>query len=184
MRIMLTDRSGTSARVGDALRHEGHEVLELCLPDPGSPLACRGLVERTCPLDAGADLAISALEHPQDAPTAGTVCARRAAVPVLTLGRLDLLHPDLPSRLRRVAASGDDHVLAVVQAALRDVLDQLGIADGDVVIHHDADAERIVATVAGPLDAPTRSKIAVRLLDAATSSRRGGHRRDVSVTCP
>jgi len=181
MRIMLTDRSATSTRVAEGLRHEGHEVVDLCLPDPASPLTCRGLVEHACPLDTGADLAITALEHPQDAPAAGTVCARRAAVPVVALGRHDLAHPDLEAVLERVAEAGDDHVLASVQAALRQVLDGLGIVGGDVVVHHDAGTERIAATVPGPLDAPTVSRIAVRLLDAATASRRGGQRRDVSV---
>lgn len=181
MRIMVTDRSETSARVAEGLRHEGHDVVDLCLPDPGSPLSCRGLVEHACPLDTGADLAITALEHPQEAPAAGTVCARRAAVPVVALGRHDLAHPDLSAVLGRVAAAGDDHVLATVQAALRDALDRLGIVGGEVSIHHDAGTERIVATVPGPLDAAATSKIAVRLLDAATASRRRGQRRDVVV---
>ncbi|MFP5321825.1 MAG: hypothetical protein ACLGIC_08240 [Acidimicrobiia bacterium] len=181
MRIMLTDRSETSARVAEGLRHDGHEVLEQCLPDGGSALTCRGLVEHTCPLDAGADLAITALDHAHEAPAAGTVCARRAAVPVVALGRHDLAHPDLGAVLGRVAELGDDHVTATVQAALRQVLDQLGIVTGEVVVHHDAGHERIVATVAADLDRPTRSMIAVRLLDAATSSRRGGQRRDVAV---
>jgi len=181
VRIMLTDRSETSARVAEGLRHEGHEVLDLCLPDGPSGLTCRGLVEHACPLDTGADLAITALDHPSEAPAAGTVCARRAAVPVVALGRHDLAHPDLSSVLARVADLGDDHVTATVQAALREVLDGLGIVGGEVVVHHDAGTERITATVPGPLDGPTTSKIAVRLLDAATSSRRGGQRRDVSV---
>lgn len=181
MRILVTDRSETSVRVAEGLRHAGHEVIDLCLPDPASPLTCRGLVEHACPLDRGADLAITALEHPQEAPAAGTVCARRAAVPVVALGRHDLAHPDLGAVLARVAEAGDDHVLAAVQAALRRALDQLGIVGGDVVIHHDADSERIVATVPGPLDRPTRSRIAVRLLDAATASRRRGQRRDIAI---
>jgi len=181
MRIMLTDRSETSGRVADGLRREGHEVLEHCLPDPASPLSCRGLLDRTCPLETGADLAITALEHPQEAPAAGAVCARRAAVPVVALGRHDLHHPDLVRVLERVARYGDDHVTASVQAALRQVLDQLGIAGGDVHLRHDADTERIIATVPGPLDLRTSSQIAVRLLDAATASGRRGQRRDVSV---
>lgn len=181
MRIMLTDRSATSLRVADGLRRQGHEVVEHCLPDPGSPLSCQGLLDRTCPLDRGADLAITALEHPQDAPAAGAVCARRAAVPVVALGRHDLLHPDLLRLLERVAHHGDDHVTASVQAALRQVLNRLGIRGGDVHVEHDADTERIVATVPGPLDGRTRSTIAVRLLDAATASGRGGQRRDVAV---
>jgi len=181
MRIMLTDRSDTSARVAEGLRREGHEVIDLCLPDAASPLTCRGLVDHECPLDTGADLAITALEHPQEAPAAGTVCARRAAVPVVALGRHDLAHPDLSAVLERVAEAGDDHVLATVQVALRQALDQLGIVGGEAVVHHDAGTERITATVPGPLDGPTTSRIAVRLLDAATSSRRGGQRRDVSI---
>ena len=181
MRIMLTDRSETSARVAEGLRREGHEVLELCLPDPASPLTCRGIIDHECPLDTGADLAITALEHPQQAPAAGTVCARRAAVPVVALGRHDLAHPDLGSALQRVAELGDDHVTASVQAALAQVCAQLGIEGGEVVVHHDAGTERILATVPGPLDTATTSRIAVRLLDAATASRRGGQRRDVAV---
>ena len=177
----MTDRSATSARLAEGLRHEGHEVLDTCLPDSASALTCRGLVEHTCPLDTGADLAITALEHPQEAPSAGTVCARRAAVPVVALGRHDLDHPDLTAVLERVADLGDDHVTATVQAALREVLDQLGIAGGEVVVHHDAGTERITATVPAALDGPTTSRVAVRLLDAATASRRRGQRRDVSV---
>ncbi|HAS11855.1 MAG TPA: hypothetical protein DCS55_15265, partial [Acidimicrobiaceae bacterium] len=95
MRIMLTDRSDTSTTVAEGLRADGHEIVDLCLPDAASPLTCRGLVEHRCPLDEGADLAITALQHPQDAPSAGTVCARRAGVPVVALGRHDVTHPDL-----------------------------------------------------------------------------------------
>jgi hypothetical protein len=181
MRIMLTDRSETSTRVASGLRHAGHEVTELCLPDPASPLTCTGLVEHRCPLDTGVDLAITALEHPQDAPSAGTVCARRAGVPVVALGRHDVSHPDLVAALARVAELGDDHVTASVQAALQRVLDDMGLAQGDVVLHRDALSEQIIATVPGPLDDPTRSRIAVRLLDAATTSGRHGRRRDVAV---
>lgn len=181
MRIMLTDRSETSRQVADGLRQDGHELLELCLPDPASPLTCRGLVSHRCPLDEGADLAITALEHPQAAPAAGTVCARRAGIPVVALGRHDVSHPDLGAALNRVAEFGDDHVTASVQAALHRVLDDMGLVGGDVVLHHDATCERIVATVPGPLDDPTRSRIAVRLLDAATASGRHGRRRDVAV---
>jgi len=181
MRIMLTDRSETSTKVGEGLRRAGHEVLEHCLADPASPLSCQGLLEHTCPLDTGADLAITALDGPQDAPSAGTVCARRNAVPVASLGRHDLAHPDLVRVLERVARHGDDRVTACVQEALRRVLDQLGMPGGDVEVHHRADTERIVATVPGPLDGPTASRIAIRLLDAATASGRGGQRRDVSV---
>ncbi len=181
MRIMLTDRSETSRQVVDGLRHEGHEVLELCLPDPASPLTCRGLVEHRCPLDAGVDLAITALQHPQDAPSAGTVCARRAGVPVVALGRHDVSHPDLGGALTRVAQLGDDHVTATVQAALERVLVDMELDGGEVVLHRDATCEQIIATVPGPLDDPTRSRIAVRLLDAATASGRHGRRRDVSV---
>ena len=181
MRIMLTDRSETSGQVADGLRQEGHELLDLCLPDPASPLTCRGLVEHRCPLDQGVDLAITALEHPQAAPAAGTVCARRAGVPVVALGRHDVSHPDLGAALTRVAELGDDHVTASVQAALVQVLDEMGLAHGSVVLHRDALSEQIIATVPGPLDDPTRSRIAVRLLDAATASGRHGRRRDVSV---
>lgn len=181
MRIMLTDRSDTSTTVADGLRRDGHEVVDLCLPDPASPLTCRGLVEHRCPLDEGADLAITALQHPQDAPSAGTVCARRDGIPVVALGRHDVDHPDLGSALARVAELGDDHVTATVQVALQQVLDEMGIADGQVVLHRDALCEQIVATVPGPLDDPTRSRIAVRLLDAATASGRHGRRRDVAV---
>ena len=183
MRIMLTDRSETSERVADALRQAGHEVVAHCLPDPASPLSCQGLVEHRCPLDEGADLAITALGHPQDAPSAGTVCARRAGVPVVALGRHDATHPDLGAALTRVAELGDDHVTASVQAALQRVLDAMGIADGQVVLHRNATCEQIIATVPGPLDDPTRSRIAVRLLDAATASGRRGRRRDVAVRC-
>lgn len=183
MRIMLTDRSETSGKVAEALRQEGHELVALCLPDPASPLSCQGLVQHRCPLDEGADLAITALEHPQDAPAAGTVCARRAGVPVVALGRHDVTHPDLGAALTRVAALGDDHVTAAVQVALAQVLAAMGIAGGDVVLHRDATCEQIIATVPGPLDGPTRSRIAVRLLDAATASGRHGHRRDVAVRC-
>ncbi|MFP5579007.1 MAG: hypothetical protein ACLGIZ_12350 [Acidimicrobiia bacterium] len=181
MRIMLTDRSETSSQVAAGLRHEGHEVTDLCLPDPASPLTCTGLVEHHCPLDAGVDLAITALEHPQDAPSAGTVCARRAGVPVVALGRHDVRHPDLGGALARVAELGDDHVTASVQAALQRVLDDMGLPGGEVVLHRDALSEQIIATVPGPLDDPTRSRIAVRLLDAATASGRHGRRRDVAV---
>jgi hypothetical protein len=181
MRIMLTDRSETSARVADSLRHEGHEVLDLCLPDPASPLTCRGLIEHDCPLQAGADLALTAVEHPQEAPSAGTVCARRAAIPVVALGRHDLAHPDLGAALARVAELGDDHVTASVQAAMSAACEQLGIDGGEVVVHHDAGTERITATVTGPIDTTTTSRLAVRLLDAATASGRGGQRRDVAV---
>lgn len=181
MKILLTDRSETSALVAEGLRRDGHEVLDHCLPDPASPVQCRGLVEHQCPLDAGADLAITALQHPQEAPSAGTVCARRAGVPVVTLGRHDVQHPDLGRVLGRVAASGDDHITATVQVALRGVLDQLGIEGGDVSLRRDAGTERIVATVPGPLDLATTSKIAVRLLDAATTTGRGSQRRDVVV---
>ena len=65
--------------------------------------------------------------------------------------------------------------------ALGRVLDDMGIAGGDVVLHRDATCEQIIATVRGPLDDPTRSRIAVRLLDAATASGRHGRRRDVAV---
>jgi len=181
VRILLTDRSDTSARIAAGLRHEGHEVLEQCLPDTSSSLSCRGIVEHRCPLDTGADLAITALDHPSPAPVAGTVCARRAAVPVVALGRLDLEHPDLGAALQRVADLGDDHVTASVQVALRDVLDRLGIVGGEVIVHHDAGTERITAVLPAPLDEPTTSKVAVRLLDAATASGRRGQRRDVSV---
>ncbi len=181
MRIMLTDRSETSGQVVEGLRHRGHEVTELCLPDPASPASCQGLVEHRCPLDQGVDLAITTLEHPQEAPAAGTVCARRAGVPVVALGRHDASHPDLAAALERVAQLGDDHVTASVQAALGRVLDGMGLADGEVVLRRDAACEHIVATVPGPLDDPTRSRIAVRLLDAATASGRHGRRRDVVV---
>lgn len=59
----------------------------------------------------------------------------------------------------------------------------MGVQGGDVVLHRDAVCEQIVATVPGPLDDATRSRIAVRLLDAATSSGRHGRRRDVAVRC-
>lgn len=181
MRIMLTDRSETSSRVADGLRREGHEILELCMPDGASALTCQGLVEHRCPLDEGVDLAVTALEHPQAAPSAGTVCARRAGVPVVALGRHDVQHPDLGAALERVAGLGDDHVTASVQAALQRVLDDIGVSGGEVVLHRDATCEQIIATVPGPLDVPTRSRIAVRLLDAATASGRHGRRRDVAV---
>jgi hypothetical protein len=181
MRIMQTDRSETSGQVADALRREGHEIVSLCLPDAASPLTCQGLVEHRCPLDEGADLAITALEHPQGAPSAGTVCARRAGVPIVNLGQHDVTHPDLGAALARVAELGDDHVTATVQAALHRVLEDMGLPEGEVVLHRDATCERIIATVPGPLDDPTRSRIAVRLLDAATASGRHGRRRDVAV---
>lgn len=181
MRIMLTDRSDTSSQVADGLRREGHEIVDLCLPDPASPGTCHGLVEHRCPLDEGADLAITALQHPQDAPSAGTICARRAGVPVVALGRHDVAHPDLGAALTRIAELGDDHVTALVQTALQQVLTEMGIDGGDVVLHRDAVCEQIVATVPTPLDGPTRARIAVRLLDAATASGRHGRRRDVAV---
>jgi len=102
-------------------------------------------------------------------------------VPVVALGRHDVSHPDLVAALARVAELGDDHVTASVQAALQRVLDDMGLAQGDVVLHRDALSEQIIATVPGPLDDPTRSRIAVRLLDAATTSGRHGRRRDVAV---
>ena len=181
MRIMLTDRSETSGQVAEGLRQQGHELLELCLPDPTSPSTCTGVVQHRCPLDQGVDLAITTLEHPPMAPPAGTVCARRAGVPVVALGRHDVHHPDLGAALARVAELGDDHVTATVQAALEQVLDDMGLSEGEVVLHRDAVSEQIIATVPGPLDDPTRSRIAVRLLDAATASGRHGRRRDVAV---
>lgn len=181
MRIMLTDRSDTSARVGDGLRAEGHEILTDCLPDDRSHHACHGLADHTCPLDAGVDLAITALHHDHDIASAGVVCAHRAGVPVVTVGRHDALHPDLGAALARVAELGDEEVTSSVRAALRRVLDDLGIVDGDVSLHRDASVERIVAMIPGPIDEALRARIAVRLLDAATATGRHGHRRDVVV---
>jgi hypothetical protein len=81
----------------------------------------------------------------------------------------------------RVAELGDDHVTASVQAARQRVLDDMGVSGGEVVLHRNATCEQIIATIPVPLDDPTRSRIAVRLLDAATASGRHGRRRDVAV---
>lgn len=181
MRIMLTDRSETSTRIGADLRAEGHEVLEQCLPGDDGHHACRGLVDHDCPLDAGVDLALTALAHEHQVAAAGVVCAQRAGVPVVALGRHDAGHPDLFRALEHVAELGDAEVTASVRRALLAVLDDLGIEGGRVALHRDATVERIVAEVPGPIDEPTRSRIAVRLLDAATATGRHGSRRDVVV---
>ncbi len=181
MKIMLTDRSETSARIGDDLRAEGHEVLEQCLPSDDGHHACRGLVDHDCPLDIGVDLALTALSHEHEVAAAGVVCAQRAGVPVVALGRHDAGHPDLFRALEHVADLGDAEVTASVRRALQAVLDDLEIVGGQVALHRDATVERIVAVVPGPIDGPTRSRIAVRLLDAATATGRHGSRRDVVV---
>lgn len=181
MRIMLTDRSETTAQVGLGLRAEGHELLEECLPDSRSHQACRGLAEHTCPLDDGVDLAITALHHDDDIASAGVVCAHRAGVPVVTVGRHDARHPDLGTALVRIAELGDEEVTASVRSAMRGVLDDLGFSEGEVFLHRDAAVERIIARVPGPIDQSVRGRIAVRLLDAATATGRHGARRDVVV---
>jgi hypothetical protein len=181
MRIMLTDRSETSARVGAGLRAEGHDVLEQCLPGTDGHHACQGLADHDCPLDVGVDLALTAVAHEHQVASAGVVCAHRAGVPVVAVGRHDAGHPDLVRALEHVAELGDTEVTASVRRALQAVLTDLGITGGDVALHRDATVERIVAVVPGPIDEPTRSRIAVRLLDAATSTGRHGARRDVVV---
>ncbi len=181
MRIMLTDRSETSAQLAEGLRHDGHEILDACLPAPGTQQGCTGLLDHSCPLDEGVDLAITALERVQDVASAGTVCAHRVGVPVVNLGRHDAAHPDLSPALARIAAHGDEVVISSIKAAMERALDNLGIRDGQVMIERTATVERIVAIVPDSLDHTARARLAVRLLDAATTTGRHGIRRDVVV---
>lgn len=185
MRIMLTDSSDTCTAVGEGLAVEGHEVIDACMPDPSRQHECRGLRERTCPLPEGVDVAITTLERPQEVASAGTVCARRAGIPVVTVGRHDANHPDLVPALQRIAGRGDEYLVWSLQQAMADALVSVGRAVGNgetVDVVRTADTERIMARIPGPLTGPERSKLAVRLLDAATSTGRRGIRRDVVVT--
>ena len=181
MRITLIDRSETTSRIGAALAAEGHEVLEDCLPDPGTQQACRGLSHHSCPLEAGVDLALTSIERDGETASAGTVCARRAGVPVVTVGRHDVHHPDLGGALTRAALRGDELVRWTAGEALERALADVGAAAGTVDVHRVADRERIVVTVDADLTAKDRGRIAVRVLDALTASGRGAIRRDVVV---
>ena len=182
MRILQTDESIACAEVAGALRDGGHEVFTDCLPDPGDQHSCLGLRHGgQCPLDAGADLAIAGVDHPQQIASAGVVCSRRHSVPVVTVGRHDVQHPDLSTSLERMAEHGDDLVLWSVEQALQDVLELLGVADGTVQLHHDATCERIIARIPQPMTDAERARLAVRLLAAATATRRSSPRRDVLV---
>lgn len=182
MRILQTDESTACTQVATALRESGHEVFTDCLPDASDQHACLGLRDGSrCPLDAGVDLAITGVNHSQEVASAGVVCSRRHSVPVVTVGRHDVHHPDLSSSLERIAGRGDDLVLWSVEQALHAVLEKLGVADGTVQLHHDAACERIIARIPQPMTDAERSRLAVRLLAAATATHRTSIRRDVLV---
>ncbi len=183
MRIMLTDRSETGAHLARSLRADGHEVTEACLPDRTQQHGCQGMGRGTCPLDAGVDLAVSTLERDQAVAAAGTVCARRAGVPIVALGRHDAYHPDLDRSLRRTAARGDELVRWSLREALGAGLAALGVSTvgASVSLERRPDGERIVVDVPAPLTARQRGTLAVRLLAAVTATGREGRRRDVSI---
>lgn len=181
MRILQTDDSTTCEQVAEELRGGGHLVFTSCLPDPVNQHECLGLRDGECPLDTGADLAITAIDHTQQVAAAGVVCSRRHSVPVATIGQHDIDHPDLATALERIAQHGDEFVLWSVEQALHDVLERLGLSDGSVQLHRDASCERIIARIPQPMTDAERSRLAVRLLAAATATRRTSTRRDVLV---
>lgn len=181
MRILQTDSSQACEEVADGLRASGHEVLADCLPDPANQHGCLGLSDGECPLDEGVDLAITGISGDQQASSAGVVCSRRHSVPVAAIGRLDRGHADLGRSLERIARAGDAVVLSSVEHALHDVLERLGLPDGTVQLRRDATCERIIARIPHAMTDAERSRLAVRLLAAATATHRTSARRDVLV---
>ncbi len=130
MRIaMLQSDPRAGARAQALLENAGHEVLH-CTDPAGYPFPCRGVTGDSCPLDAGAVVAVSASGSVPPEPQAGDVgliCAMRRHLPVLVAAPEDAVWSG--SRLGLVAAG--DLVASVERAAsavlpvhTKDVLDE------------------------------------------------------------
>jgi hypothetical protein len=133
MRILMTasdERGGARART--VLEDAGHEVLA-CVGPAGEPFPCRGVAGETCPLDAGASVAVSCPGSVPPEPSAGEVglvCALRHQLPVLVAAPADVSWPgsrfglvpldDLPAAVEAAAAAVlSKHTQAVLAEARR-----------------------------------------------------------------
>lgn len=103
------------------LQSSGHRVL-LC-HDPGEPaFPCNALIPgRTCPLDVGFDVVLTARARPAPAPAPGemgVVCALHEGVPLVSAG-IAQKNPFAPWSTTTVGAEGDLDEACLAAAADR-----------------------------------------------------------------
>lgn len=130
MRIaMLQSDPLTGARAQALLEDAGHEVLH-CSDPAGQPFPCRGVTGDSCPLDAGAVVAVSAPATIPPEPQAGNVgliCAMRRHLPVLVAAPGDAVRSGSPLGLVAagdLVASVESAASAVLPVHTKDVLDE------------------------------------------------------------
>ena len=131
MRIaMIQSDPRAGARAQALLEDAGHEVLH-CTDPAGYPFPCHGVTGDSCPLDAGAVVAVSAPGSVPPEPQAGNVgliCAMRRYLPVLVAAPEEVVWPgawpglvaagDLVASVERAAS-------ALLPVHTEDVLDEV-----------------------------------------------------------
>ena len=119
MRVLLTESDPElAAEVEATLAQAGHEVLA-CVDRPGSPFPCRGTAGTgPCPLDKGAEVAVSVpgtLPAVPKAGDVGVVCALRHHLPLVVTRPGD----DIVAEVERAAAAPLPQHTEAVKAELR-----------------------------------------------------------------
>ena len=171
MRIaMIQSDPSAGARAQTLLEDAGHEVLT-CVDDVGTPFPCRGVAGGTCPLAAGAVVAVSAPASLPPEPQAGDIgliCAMRRHLPLVVVA------PDgvgwRGARVRSVTA--DDLVAAVEEAASAvlpvhtgAVLDEVRSVAGEAAsaaVTRSAEGLEVLVELPEDIDDRAAEKIAVR----------------------
>lgn len=123
MLVVGTDDWATE-QSANALEAHGHRVLTC--HEPGEPpFPCNALIKgRTCPLDVGFDVVLTARARPTAAPSAGemgVVCALHERAPLVTAG-ITAENPFAPWAAGSVGPEGDVSE-AVEKAAANRVFD-------------------------------------------------------------
>lgn len=175
MRIaMIQSDPRAGARAQALLEDAGHEVLH-CTDPAGHLFPCRGVTGDSCPLDAGAVVAVSAPGSFPPEPQAGNVgliCAMRRRLPVLVAAPEDVAWPG--ARPELVAAG--DLVASVERAAsallplhTEDVLDEVRRLAGESAtasVTRSVEGLRVDIDLPDGIEESLAQAIAVRALGA------------------
>ncbi|HKY13641.1 MAG TPA: hypothetical protein VJM33_01860 [Microthrixaceae bacterium] len=181
--LVIENRPGAGDAAVDELVRGGHHI-ERCHEPGDHAFPCKGLVDpESCPIHR-VDVALSVRHHVTPRPTRleeGVTCALRAGIAVVEDGP-DILDPFEPWLSGRVEGAVATSCERAIEQSLRPLKDRLMAVT--VPIARDAGVEpeaiswsverspgRVALRARGPaLDVRTRSRLAVRALDALRGS--------------
>ena len=178
--LLLSSDDEPLSSIEHELTAAGYDVRR-CHEAGGQAFPCQGLAGGTCPLEAegGVDVAVDVRQHPWPHPTlreVGVICALRADVPLLVIGRH--AHPFEPwatatleqadgiaARCEQAIDSALERARVAVVDAVRAVFANHGF-EGSFAVDVQRRLGRLYVTIAADVPSSVRGMAATRSADA------------------